>query len=409
MSIFYKVTILFTISFILMIFLSTKTNEINDKQMELIYKEKYLQISKEFFNYFTNNDMKNLNKRLNYLNYKQKKVVNIKSFKTIYEENISFGEIKIIKDGNLLYLYMKYFDDEIIFYDTTQENEFEQKNVVSYLIYADIFLLLVIFIIMIQILRPLKHISIAMESFGKGNYNSRLEELKSDDEIAKVVSEFNKMADNLETLHNSRIQFLNDISHELRTPIAKSKLAIEMLEDTKYKAILKKSLQNMDELTNELLEIERLNSNKIRFDFQVYSIETILAHIFSKMILEEENIDVVIENSFEINADINFISIAIKNLIDNALKYNDYTQTNKIIITVKNHTISVLSRGKHLTKELDFYTQTFTKDDNARSIAGFGLGLNIVKRVVDMHNFKLEYAHKDGYNIFSILFETQIQ
>lgn len=407
MSIFTKVVILFLFSFFLMLFLSLKTNEINDKKIELIYKEKYLQTSKEFFDYFINNDIKTLVKRLKDLDYEQITHFDLNSYTIIYEENISFGTIKIIQKNDYLYLYMQYFDDEILFYDTKQKEEFEEKNILNYLIYADILLLFIIFAIIIQIVRPLKYLSIAIENFGKGDYSSRLNELQSSDEIGKVVSEFNKMANNLETLHNSRIQFLSDISHELRTPIAKSKLAIEMLENSKYKSILKKSLQNMDELTNELLEIERLNSNKITFDFQIYTIETILANALSKMIIDEENLDVIIENSFELNGDINFLSIAIKNLIDNALKYNDYRKTNKIIIQVTNDTISVLSSGKRLTKELDFYTQTFTKDDNARTISGYGLGLNIVKRIVDIHQFKFYYSYENDYNIFSILLKTQ--
>lgn len=407
MSIFTKVIILFLFSFMLMLFLSTKTNEINDKKIELIYKEKYLQTSKEFFNYFINDNTKILTKRLKDLNYQQIDKLTSNSYKIIYEENISFGAIKIIKQENYLYLYMKYLDDEAILYDVTQKEEFNQKNILNYLIYTDIFVLFIIFIIIIKILRPLKYISQAIERFGKGDYTFRLDELKSNDEISKVVNEFNKMANNLETLNKSRTQFLSDISHELRTPISKGKLAIEMLEDTKYKTILQKSLQNMDELTNELLQIERLNSNKIIFDFKKYTIETILANSFSKMIIDEDSLNVNIENSFETKVDIHFISIAIKNLIENAIKYNDYTINNKIILEVKENTLSILSKGEKLTKELDFYTQTFTKDDSSRSNIGYGLGLNIVKRILEMHQLKLHYNHENGFNIFSIAFEIK--
>lgn len=404
MSIFTKVVILFLSSFMLMLFLSNKTNEINDKKIELIYKEKYLQTSKEFFNYFINDNTKILTKRLKDLNYQQIERLNPNSSKIIYEENISFGTIKIIKQESYLYLYMKYLDDEAIFYDATQKEEFNQKNILNYLIYADIFVLFIIFIIIIQILRPLKYISQAIERFGKGDYTFRLDELKSNDEISKVVNEFNKMANNLETLNTSRTQFLSDISHELRTPISKGKLAIEMLEDTKYKTILQKSLQNMDELTNELLQIERLNANKIVFDFKKYTIETILANAFSKMIIDEDSLNVNIENSFEAKVDINFISIAIKNLIDNGIKYNDYTTNDKILLEIKDNRLSIFSKGAKLTKELNFYTQTFTQDDSSRSNIGFGLGLNIVKRILEIHHYQLEYTHKDGFNIFTILF-----
>ncbi len=403
MSIFTKVVILFFFSFVLMFFLSMKTNEINDKKIELIYKEKYLQTSKEFFNYFINDNIKILNKRVKDLNYQKIEKVNLTSFTILNEENISFGTIKIIKHQGSLYLYMKYLDDEALFYDLAQDEELDQKKILNYLIYADLFLLIIIFLIVIQILRPLQYISQAIERFGKGDYGFRLKRVKNKDEISKVIDEFNTMANNLETLNRSRTQFLSDISHELRTPIAKGKLALEMIEDSKYKTLLQKSLQNMDQLTNELLQIEKLNANKIEFDFKNYTIETILANSFSKMIIDEENLDVTIKESFELIADINLISIAIKNLIDNALKYNDSKDNEKIVVEISTDKISILSKGEKLTKPLDFYTQTFTKDDNSRSNIGYGLGLNIVKRILDIHQFSLQYAYQNGFNIFTII------
>jgi len=401
MSIFTKVSFLFLVSILLMFYLSLQTNKITDEKIELVHKEKYIQASKELFNYLINGSLDELRNRAEVLNYEK---INIdlkdESIKTVYKKNISFGSIKILKKDDSYLLYMKYLDDKIMFYDKSQHDELEKKEHINYLIIADIMLLVVMFLIILKMLTPLKNISVALTKFGKGDYSLRLKESKSSDEIAKVTQKFNTMAQNIENLITSRIQLLNDISHELRTPIAKSILALEMMEEGKYKKILKKSITQIDKLTDELLEIERLNSGNVALDIREYSIDTILAEALSKMIInDEDEIEVEMKKIFTCKVDINYLSIAIKNLIDNALKYKT---KDKVKIIIDNDTIEIKNMGAPLTKELNYYLETFTQEDKTRNIKGYGLGLNIVKRVLERHSFKLKYKYEEGYNIFSI-------
>ncbi len=403
MSIFTKIFILFSISIMLMLYLSSKTNDITDQKIGLLYKDKYIQASKEFLPIIIDEDIQKLDKKTNELNYKKVSIKNLPSkYKIVYTNNISFGKVAVYQDDMGYYLYIKYLDDEVLFYDNSQKKEFEQKEHLNYLIIADIAILVIMFLTIIKILTPLKKISKGIEKFGKGDYSSRLDKSRNNDEISKVINEFNNMAQNLEDMINSRKQLLNDISHELRTPISKAKIALEMMEGDKYKEMLSRSIIQIDELTNELLELERLNSNNLNLNVQSCSIDTVLAQSLSKMLIEDENdIEVKVNNIFKCNADINYLSIAIKNLIDNAIKYKE---KGKVTVTVDDHNISVKNFGEPLKKDLDFYTQTFTQDDNSRAQKGYGLGLNIVKRVLEHHGLKLEYLHKKGENIFKINF-----
>ena len=118
MSVFTKVFILFCISIMLMFYLSTKTNTITDEKIELIHKEKYIQASKELFNYLVNGDINTLNKRVQELNY-ETRTLDTKSedLASIYKQTISFGEVKIFKQDDGYLLFMKYLDDEFYFYD----------------------------------------------------------------------------------------------------------------------------------------------------------------------------------------------------------------------------------------------------------------------------------------------------
>ncbi|HDX6329980.1 TPA: HAMP domain-containing histidine kinase [Campylobacter fetus subsp. venerealis] len=336
-------------------------------------------------------DTKSLLERLKIMGFSiVDKPKDISKYKNIYEQNIDLGEIKIYKKGGILYLALEYMGNEIFICDETQISQNREKNILNFMIYADIFLLFVIFAVFIKILIPIKNLAKGIEKFGMGDFSYRLKEGKNGDEIALVISKFNEMANSLEMVNRARMQFLTDISHELRTPISKSKIALSFLEDGKYKNILKNSVTAMDKLTDELLHIERLNSNNVQFEIKEWSIESILLESLSKMII----LDVEMKSIFNINADLNYISIAIK--------YNDYQKDSRIYIKSTPNKLCIISSGEKLDKPLEFYTSVFTRDENARS--GYGYGLNLVKRVLDKHGFELAYEHINDKNIFCIIF-----
>jgi two-component system OmpR family sensor kinase len=175
-----------------------------------------------------------------------------------------------------------------------------------------------------------------------------------------------------------------------------------MIEHSRYKEILKKSINHIDELTNELLEIEKLNADTTTLNLQTHSIDTILALALSKMQVEdEESIDVKIIELFQTKADINYLAIAIKNLIDNALKYKE---KGNVEIVIKPNLLEIKNYAKPLTRELAYYTQTFTQENSSRNTNGYGLGLNLVKRILERHNFNLIYSYNQSKICFTIQF-----
>jgi len=406
MSIFNKVLILFLISFSLMIYLSNSTNQLTQRTIENLLKEKYIQASDELFKYLSNNDKVSLNKKLKELQFKTIKDERyyLKSSTIAYEYNTELSSIKILKaiDGKYL-LYMKYLDDEVLSIDLSQDKNFEDKEFLNYMILADILILITLFLIILKTIYPLKKISKSIKKFGDGNYSLRIESF-SNDEIGEVSKTFNSMASNIEDLINSRERLLRDIGHELKTPITKSKLAIEMIEDSKYKKILNKALSQIDEMISELLYLEKLNSNQSTLHLEKFNVETLISESLSKLFIDnEKDVDISIENSFDLYADLNYLSIALKNLIDNALKYG----TKKpIFISVNNKQISIKSKGNILEKPLEFYCEAFVQGDNSRNQIGHGLGLSIVKIILEKHKIRLDYDFSDGFNIFSINFAT---
>ena len=110
--------------------------------------------------------------------------------------------------------------------------------------------------------------------------------------------------------------------------------------------------------------------------------------------------DIEIIEDFKIEADLDYLSVALKNLIDNALKY---AISLPIVIKVCKDEISVLNNGEKLLKDFEYYLKPFTQELVQRD--GFGLGLSIVKKIIDRHNFELKYTYENSFNTFRIYFK----
>ena len=394
MSIFKKLTILFIISFILMTVIGLWIDNINSKRVDNFAKEKYLKVIDDIFknienkNYLDSLISKNSLEKVNFLDEN--------NLETIYSQNSAFTDISILKykSSNIYILKIKYLDESYIFKALDEEN-LSDKTILNLLVFLDIFALLIMFLFIIKLLSPLKTITKELKAFANGNLSTRID-IKSNDEIGTLAKSFNNMASSLENSIKTREELLRDIGHELRTPIAKGKFAIEKIDDFSQKELLKKIFQDLEKLTNELIELEKLNISKL--NLTIFSAETLVLESLGKLYLEDESkVDIEIFEDFKIEGDLYYLSIALKNLIDNALKY---AISFPIIIKVDKNQISISNKGKELSKEFEYYLKPFTQELSQRD--GFGLGLSIVKKIIDKHDFRLEYSYKNESNIFKI-------
>lgn len=399
MSIITKIITLFTISFILTSLFWYKSNTLQNEKIEYTITQNYLKASDEIYKYLIDNNNKALQKRLEELNYTKTASKPINN--TIYEYQTSFGFIKVLYDKNEYFLYLKYLDDELVLKDLSQQIEFDKKNLLDYIMILQVLILIILFAIVINIFRPLKNISQKIAMFGNGDYSTRIE-FKGSDELSTLANTFDTMAQNIETLILERNRLLKDIGHELRTPITKAKFALEMIENSKYKTILQTAFTNIDTLTNELLEIEKFKTQNDKAIKDNFYADTLLLSALSKLMIDDESIiDIDVKQNFQIHSNIDYLSIALKNLIDNSIKY---ATSYPIIITINSKEISIKNKGSKLNKEFEYYTQEFTKDDNSRNTKGYGLGLNIIKNILDYYKYTLSYSYEDGYNNFTITF-----
>lgn len=395
MSILKKISFLFIISLILMTIIGSWIDTINSKRMDNLVKEKYLKVIEDIFRNIENK---------NYINsvFEKNQLELLKDFKDsneeiIYEQNYTFGHIIILKRSfaDEFIIKIKYLDEEYIL-KTPDEQNLNDKTILNFLVFLDIFALFLIFLYIIKLLTPLKTITKEITNFANGDLSTRIN-INSKDEIGTLAKTFNSMASSLENSIKTREELLRDIGHELRTPIAKGKFAIEKIDDFSQKELLKKIFLDLEILTNELIELEKLNLTKL--NISTFSAETLVLESLGKLYLEDESkIEIEINEDFKIDADLYYLSIALKNLIDNALKY---AISFPITIKVNKNEISISNKGKQLSKEFEYYLKPFTQELSQRD--GFGLGLSIVKKILDRHSFQLLYSYENDYNVFKIV------
>tara|TARA_B100001063_G_scaffold235916_1_gene255074 strand:- start:9088 stop:10224 length:1137 start_codon:yes stop_codon:yes gene_type:complete len=367
-------------------------DNINSNRLENVIKDKYKKVANELFiNIDNNNKIEIIEER-----YGLKKISSNKSINILHKENLTFGYIIIGKQSfeDEFIIKIKYLDDELI-YETQDEQNITDKYILNILIFIDISVLILIFLYIFKLLSPLKKINVKMKEFSEGNLETRIN-IHSNDEIGTLANSFDNMADNLENLIKTREVLLRDIGHELRTPIAKGKFAIEKIENISQKEIFKKIFSDLEILTNDLIELEKLNTENLKI--KKFSVETLILTSLQKLYIEDESlVQLKIDDNFNINADLYYLSIAIKNLIDNALKYS---KSYPIIIKAQNKTLSIMNNAERLDKDISHYLQPFTQQDSKKE--GFGLGLSIVSKILEKHKLTLEYDYIESNNIFSI-------
>ena len=116
--------------------------------------------------------------------------------------------------------------------------------------------------------------------------------------------------------------------------------------------------------------------------------------------IQDENRISINTNNLKINVNFKLFTIVIKNLIDNALKYSSNGNLN---IKIESNFISVSNKGKKLEYDLEkYYEPFFSEHTNQKE--SFGLGLYIIKSILDVHKFKLDYSYTNEENTFKILF-----
>ena len=263
--------------------------------------------------------------------------------------------------------------------------------------------------------RPITKLRNTVNSLGKGNFDTDIaaQFVNRKDEISELAIDIDEMAAKLREQFRIREDLLRDISHELRSPLARMRIASELIKsktpELKLKEItqLESDIVLIDNLIGEILTFSRLSDKNRQYELDVVDIRAVLDDI-----LENANFEAASQNkqvilncnstvSYELNANKALIQRAMENIIRNAIKYTQeqtlvtidlQRQADLISVTVKDQGPGVAK--DHLEKIFEpFYR---VSDSRSRESGGSGLGLAITRRAIELHNGTIAARNSDS-------------
>jgi signal transduction histidine kinase len=237
--------------------------------------------------------------------------------------------------------------------------------------------------------RPIAQMTAAAERIAQGDFDARVP-VKRSDEIGRLGASINEMASNLDRLVSGQKRFLGDVSHELRSPLTRIKLAMELVEATaneKQRAYLTDGLEEVDamtELVGELLAVARAEVDPAKAKLQSVELAPLVERVAKREGDDDVEIKIEVPEGLNVTADPDLLSRAIGNLLRNAVRYASHAGPIKLSASREGEKIciEVTDQGPGVPDEAlpklfePFYRPEADRD---RDTGGTGLGTAIVK------------------------------
>ena len=256
-------------------------------------------------------------------------------------------------------------------------------------------ILLAAYIFVIYKIKPLRKLKRQIVKFANGELNGVQNVGNGKDEISEVSEAFYEAVCQIKALNDSRHLFLRNIMHELKTPITKGLIAAQMIEKSKNQERLISVFHKLENLINELAAIEQITSKIGLTNKTPCLMRDLIDDAIDIAMIEKEHVGISELDEVRVMVDFKLFSVAIKNMIDNGIKYSTDKHVN--IMVSKDH-MKFITQGEKLKNDLDFYIQPFIKGEDAQK--SFGLGLYIVSNILEAHGLKFGYEYKNGMNVF---------
>lgn len=249
--------------------------------------------------------------------------------------------------------------------------------------------------------QPIKTIQLGIQQIGSGELSHRISTSRKD-ELGDLAQSINRMANDIEQMLEAKRQLLLAISHELRSPITRAKVALSLMDDIPKKDELTQDLQEMEDLTHELLEVERLKSKHHGLKLSKNSLNELILTVINTYYPTEAIKPQLSQNLPLLQLDGARLRFVIKNLLGNAIKHQ-HPDSQPIIISSQHNqdkvTLKIQDYGSGIAAEhIPHLTEPFYRADPSRQrkTGGYGLGLHLVKLIIEAHDGNLTIESEVG-------------
>jgi two-component system osmolarity sensor histidine kinase EnvZ len=247
--------------------------------------------------------------------------------------------------------------------------------------------------------RPLQALQKAARQVGKGQFPEPLP-LEGSTEMVSVTNAFNKMSQGIHQLESDRALMTAGISHDLRTPLTRIRLASEMLPDDQdwVKEGIEHDIEDMNAIIDQFIDYARQDQQEAT---ENVDLNKLIQELVNGRIMEPDH---YIELNLDQlpNAKLRVVGIkrVLENLIENAFRYGseNVSISTQVDHQTKSLICSIRDYGKGIPEhEIPFLFAPFTQGDKARGTVGSGLGLAISKRIVESHGGRMLFSnHSSG-------------
>jgi len=284
----------------------------------------------------------------------------------------------------------------------------ENLNLAAKVTFANVVLLSFIFYIIdiirrkMTVERPVNRILEAAEKIMQGDFSVRINKqskFATDDEFHEIVECFNKLAEELSSVETLRTDFIANVSHEMKTPLSVMQnygtlLQTPNLSEEKrieYAKGVTDGARRMANMMTNVLKLNRLENQQIYPQTSEYDLSEQLCECLLQYenVWEKSNIeiDTEIEENVMVTADAELLSLVWNNLFSNAFKFTEPGGKVSVSLTATPHhaVIKVSDTGCGISPEIGTHIfEKFYQGDTSHSVQGNGLGLALVKRVIDI-------------------------
>lgn len=339
-------------------------------------------------------------------------------------KTLATSKEKTLRSEGIISQYAKAFRiDDQTYVITVQKDFSSTKDIFmkSYTSAAIIFMMTgsIVFLIVADIIvKPISRLTKVTDELAKGNYKVRVN-YEGKDEISSLYASFNQMAVRLAKQETIRQQFISDVSHEFQTPLTAISgfatiLKNENLTDEqrqKYADIILFNSNRLSHLSKNMLQLTLLDGEDTSLDKSEFP----LIEQLNRVIEMEDNAalskDIEIEfihpkKEFIIEADESRMEQVWINLLSNAIKYTN--EHGVVTVEVRRTPTELQVRfedtGVGMSQDaISHIFERFYRQDKSRTIEGNGLGLSIVKRIIDLHHYKIDVeSQQDVGSVFTV-------